>query len=295
MADKPLRFSVKESQTLTAFFALHFKGKSRSDIKSLLAHKQLLVNDQPVSRLEHPLTEGDIVIIRKDKPEFTLEHPKARIVFEDGHLVVIEKVEGLLSVATDGRKDETTAFSILSEYLRLKNQHPFIVHRIDRETSGLLMFAKNREMQLALQDNWHEIVSERTYIAVVEGVPEKEADTITSYLHENRALQIYSSQKARDGRQKAVTRYRVICKNERYAMLRVELETGKKNQIRVHLQEIGHPIVGDKKYGATSSPIGRMGLHAQVLEFVHPATKETLRFETPIPWKFRQMIERRNE
>jgi 23S rRNA pseudouridine1911/1915/1917 synthase len=293
MPDKPIHFSVKEPQTLTAFFGIHFSGKSRTDLKSMLARKQVWVNDKPALRLDHPLAADDTVTIRKDKPEFTLEHPKARIVFEDGHLVVIEKVEGLLSVATDGRKDETTAFSILSEYLRLKNQHPFIVHRIDRETSGLLMFAKSREMQLALQENWHEIVSERTYIAVVEGVPEKEADTITSYLHENRALQIYSSQKPRDGRQKAVTHYRVICKNAQYAMLKVELETGKKNQIRVHLQEIGHPIVGDKKYGATSSPIGRMGLHAQVLEFIHPATQETLRFETPIPWKFKALFEKR--
>ncbi|MDR2848149.1 MAG: RluA family pseudouridine synthase, partial [Bacteroidales bacterium] len=229
---KQTRFSVNAPMPLLSFFGIHFNGKSRSDLKAMLARKQILVNDKPVSRLEHPLEAGDKVIVRTGKAELPLEHPKARIVFEDDHLIVIEKAEGLLSVATDGKKDETTAFSILSEHLKMKNQHPFIVHRIDRETSGLLMFAKSREMQLALQDNWHENVSERTYIAVVEGIPEKEADTITSYLNENKAFQIYSSQSARGGRQKAVTHYRVTCKNERYAMLKVKLETGKKNQIR---------------------------------------------------------------
>jgi 23S rRNA pseudouridine1911/1915/1917 synthase len=151
------------------------------------------------------------------------------------------------------------------------------------------MFAKSKEIQLKLQDNWHENVTERVYIAVVEGVPSKEEDTIVSYLHESKAFKVHSSYQEDEGKQ-AITHYRVMRKNEDYAMLKVELETGRKNQIRVHLQEIGHPIIGDKKYGASPSPIRRIGLHARVLAFVHPITHEVMRFETPIPKKFNALF-----
>jgi 23S rRNA pseudouridine1911/1915/1917 synthase len=183
----------------------------------------------------------------------------------------------------------------LADYQKENNPRNrlFIVHRIDRETSGVMMFVKTREVQDALKDSWNESVIERVYIAVVEGTPDKAEDTVVSYLHEDRSFRVHSNQ-TDDGRGKeAVTHYRVIRQNDRYAMLKVELDTGRKNQIRVHMQDIGHPIVGDLKYGASSSPIGRIGLHAQVLAFVHPKTKEILRFETPIPRKFNALFDKK--
>jgi 23S rRNA pseudouridine1911/1915/1917 synthase len=278
----------RQPMPMEAFFAIHFSGKSRSDLKSMLSHRLVYVNDEPVVRIDRQLQAGDVVTVRTGKVEPAFRHPKVRVVFEDDYLLVADKVEGLLAVATDGGKDDITAFSILADYLRQKNQRLFIVHRIDRDTSGLLMFAKSREMQATLQENWHETVTERVYIAVVEGVPDKDEDQIVSNLNENKAFKIYSTGNGKG--QKAITSYRMIRKNDRYAMLSVELDTGRKNQIRVHMQDIGHPIIGDRKYGASASPIGRMGLHAQALAFVHPATKETLRFETHVPRKFNALF-----
>jgi 23S rRNA pseudouridine1911/1915/1917 synthase len=289
--EKQTSIRVKEPMELMAFLAVHFNGKSHTALKSMLSHKQVCVNGKIVSQFNHSLQLNDNVTINTTGTKYELKHSKVKIVFEDDSLIVIEKSEGLLAVATDDRQDELTAFSILSDYLKKKDPRNrlFIVHRIDRETSGLIMFAKSKEIQLRLQDNWHENVKERVYIAVVEGVPHKEEDTIASYLRESKAFKIHSGYDENIGKQ-AITHYRVIRKNENYAMLKVELETGRKNQIRVHLQEIGHPIIGDKKYGANPSPIGRIGLHARVLAFEHPVTHEVLRFETPIPKKFNALF-----
>jgi 23S rRNA pseudouridine1911/1915/1917 synthase len=286
---------VKEPMELIHFLGIHFNGKSRSDLKSMLSHKQVCVNDTPVLRFDHPLLEGDMITFTTGKVEHELRHPKLKIVYEDDYLIVVEKEEGLLSVATGTGRDETTAFSLLADYQKEKNPRNrlFIVHRIDRETSGVMMFVKTREVQEALRDNWNESVTERVYIAVVEGVPEKEEDTIVSYLHEDRSYRVHSYKKDDGTGKVAITHYRVIRKNDRLAMLKVELETGRKNQIRVHMQDIGHPIVGDLKYGALASPMGRIGLHAQVLEFIHPVTKKILRFETPIPKKFNALFVRK--
>lgn len=282
---------VKESIELMSFLGIHFSGKSRSALKSMLANKLVCVNGKPVTQFNHPLEVGDAVTINSGKMSYELKHPKVKIVFEDDYLVVIEKSEGLLAVATDEKKEEITAYSILSNYLKKRDPRNrlFVVHRIDRETSGLIMYAKTKEVQLKLQDNWHENIDERVYIAVVEGLVEKQEDTIVSYLRESKAFKIHSSQTQNEGIE-AITRYRVLRKSAHYSMLKVELETGRKNQIRVHMQELGHPIIGDKKYGADISPIGRVGLHARVLAFKHPITKEPLRFETAIPKKFNGLM-----
>ncbi|GHT12504.1 pseudouridine synthase [Bacteroidia bacterium] len=293
--EKQTTLRVKEPIELMAFLAIHFNGKSHTALKSMLSHKQVCVNGKVVSQFNHPLQPSDSVTINTTGGKYELKHAKVKIVFEDDALIVIEKSEGLLAVATDDRQDELTAFSILSAYLKKKDPRNrlFIVHRIDRETSGLIMFAKSKEVQLRLQDNWHENVKERVYIAVVEGVPDKEEDTIVSYLRESKAFKIHSGYREDEGKE-AITHYRIMRKNDAYAMLKVELETGRKNQIRVHMQEIGHPIIGDKKYGAAPSPIGRIGLHARVLAFVHPVTHEVIRFETPIPKKFNALFVEKN-
>ncbi|GHT39464.1 pseudouridine synthase [Bacteroidia bacterium] len=292
---KQTTLRVKEPVELMAFLGIHFNGKSHTALKSMLSHKQVCVNGIPVSKYNHPLQPDDRVTINTTGGKYELKHSKVKIVYEDDALIVIEKSEGLLAVATDERKDELTAFSILSDYLKKKDPRNrlFIVHRIDRETSGLILFAKSKEIQLSLQNNWHENVTERVYIAVVEGVPSKEEDTIMSYLRESKAFKIHSGYDEDSGK-RAITHYRILRKNDEYAMLKVELETGRKNQIRVHMQEIGHPIIGDKKYGAAPSPVGRIGLHARVLAFVHPVTHENMRFETPIPKKFQALFVKKN-
>ena len=240
-----------------------------------------------------------------------------RIVYEDNYIIVIEKKEGLLSVGTSKGKDEMTAHSLLCNYVR--NTAPrrgryappprvFIVHRLDRETSGLMVFAKSEEIKRALQDNWDEAVTERKYVAVVNrdlsGTGEKESaqqfpsGTIRSWLKENSAFVVYSSPKDNGG-QLAITHYRVLGSNSksRKSLVELELETGRKNQIRVHMQELDAPIYGDKKYFCDSQQhlmenkkARRLYLHAYKLSFIHPVTGKEMKFSTPVPFSFRSLI-----
>ena len=212
------------------------------------------------------------------------------IVHEDKDLIIVNKNAGLLTMATEKEKRETV-YSMLSSYV--KDQHKsnkiFIVHRLDRETSGLMMFAKNKEMQELLQESWKQTISERSYLAVINGKLDPPEGTHTSYLFESKVFIVYSSQNPEKGQQ-AITHYSTIKSNDNYSLLKVNLETGRKNQIRVHLKDLEHPIVGDKKYGSTSNPIGRLGLHARVLAFKHPLTGKMMRFETSIPSSFLKLF-----
>jgi len=286
-APKPTHFKVTEPIELMAFLLSKMGGMSRSSVKSLLAHRQVAVNEVIVTQFNHLLKVNDKIVVNSARGNIELNHPKLRIIFEDAYLIIIEKKEGLLTVST-GDNDETTAFSILKNHVKKSspNNKIYTVHRLDRETSGVLMFAKTREIQLALQEHWHQVVTRRVYVALVEGTVEKEEDTIVTWLTENeKSLKIHSSD-SDNGGQQAVTHYRRIKSNDKYSLLEIELETGRKNQIRVHMEGIGHPIVGDKKYGAELSPIGRLGLHARVLAFYHPMTLEIVSFETPVPRDF---------
>jgi 23S rRNA pseudouridine1911/1915/1917 synthase len=284
---KETRLKVTESIELMDFLLAKMGGMKRNSIKSLLSHRQILVNDQITTQYNLSLKSGDVVVVSSVRGNTELFHPKVRIIFEDPYLIVIEKQENILTVKTD-HGNELTAFSILKKHVQksAKNNRVYTVHRLDRETSGVLIFAKTQEVQQALQEKWHSDVKKRIYVAVVEGKPEKDSDKIVSWLTENeKSLKIHSSA-VDNGGQQAVTRYRVIKSNGDYSLLEIELETGRKNQIRVHLQSIGHPITGDKKYGAKQNPLARMALHARILEFYHPVTKKIVRFETPVPRKF---------
>jgi len=286
-APKPTHFKVAEPADLMTFILSKMGGMSRSSVKSLLAHRQVAVNEIIVTQFNHMLKVNDKIVINSARGNVELTHPKLRIIFEDAYIIIVEKKEGLLTVST-GDNDETTAFSILRNHVKKSspNNRIYTVHRLDRETSGILMFAKTREIQLALQEHWHQVVTRRVYVALVEGNVEKEEDTIVTWLTENeKSLKIHSSE-SDDGGQQAVTHYRRVKSNDKYSLLEIELETGRKNQIRVHMEGIGHPIVGDKKYGASMSPIGRLGLHARVLAFYHPMTLEIVSFETPVPRDF---------
>jgi len=268
---------------LLEFLCESFPDRSRKSIKALIELKQIMIRDQFITGFNYQLAPGMDVIVLKKKTSQSRTLRKMNLLFEDEHLIVIEKSAGLRSVASEKGNDET-AFSILKSAVK-KYHHDaelHVVHRLDRDTSGVMMFAKSKEIQQKLQDNWDAIVTKRIYYAVVEGCVEKRSGEIVSSLKESKSLIVYSSKTPDDG-QKAITRYRVLKSNARYSLLEVELKTGRKNQIRVHLQDIGHSIAGDKKYGAATNPLRRLALHAAILEFTHPATGKRMHFETPIP------------
>ncbi|RIV18426.1 RluA family pseudouridine synthase [Fibrisoma montanum] len=280
------RMVVKEVGELMPFLIAQLPHKNRNNIKTLLRDGQIVVDGRVVTQHNHSLQVGQQVEVRREKRSATNVYKGLTIVFEDEHLIVIDKQEGLLSIATHTQKTNT-AYHILSSHI--KKQNPanklFIVHRLDRDTSGLMVFAKNEPVKRLLQESWQTAVEQRTYLAVTEGVLRQPAGTVQSYLQESKALVVYSSQNPGDG-QLAITHYQTLKQTSRYALLKVDLETGRKNQIRVHMQDLGHPVVGDIKYGARSNPIGRLGLHAWVLSFTHPITGEALRFQTTVPRKF---------
>ncbi len=283
---KEVSLKVGEPTELMKFLIAKFPEKSRSTIKSLLAHKQVSVGDLVTTKFDFQLKRGQMVYLNKKRAEEKPRFRGLKIVHEDADLIVIEKSSGLLSMATDTEKIKT-AYSILSEYVKRFDPKNliFIVHRLDRDTSGLMMFAKSKRVQEVMQEAWKEAIVERSYVVVVEGMVAKTEGTITSYLKENKALVMFSSQNPEDG-QKAVTHYKVQKAEKQFSLLDVKLETGRKNQIRVHMKDLGHPVTGDKKYGAQLNPMGQMGLHARVLAFKHPVTGKSFRFDTPIPGKF---------
>ncbi len=280
---------VKENGMLMQFLLQNLTQKNRDNIKSLLRKKQVWVNGQAISQFNHLLQPGHQVVIKWDQAAVGELYRDLRIVFEDDYLIVIDKQAGLLSISAG--REHTTAYGILSQHVKLQNptNKIFIVHRLDRDTSGLMIFAKNEEVQSALQRGWQSDIRERTYVALVEGMVDRAEGSITSYLYESKAYIMYSSQDPDKG-ELAITHFRTLKSNKDFSLLQVNLETGKKNQIRVHMQDIGHSIVGDKKYGATGNPVGRLGLHACVLSFIHPGTGQTMHFESKIPARFLRLF-----
>lgn len=276
---------VKEENTLLPFLFQLLNEQSKSSVKELLSRRQILVNGKATTQFDAPLQPDDEVCVSYERGKVEFNNPLMKIIWEDDHLVVVNKREGLLSVANQ-KVRERTAYHLLSDYVKKADpaNKIFILHRLDRDTSGLMMFAKSREVQNKLQSDWNNMITARTYVAVVEGRPEKEVDLITSYLTENTKMQVYVSENG-DGKE-AITRYRVLQTNNKYSLMELDLETGRKNQIRAQMQSIGHSIAGDYKYGAETDPTGRMMLHARRLFFIHPITGEELRFETQIPTAF---------
>jgi len=283
-------FQVSEKSLLMEFLMAQMPHKSRNNIKSLLGHKQVLVEGKPVSQFDHPVLPGQKVEISSNRISPEQKFREYNIVYEDQHIILIDKMAGLLSMATENEK-RATAYSLLSRHVKKQDRGNkiFIVHRLDRETSGLMLFAKSEAVKNKLQETWNDSVIERTYIAAVEGPVENQKGTITSYLSEDNVFKMHSSPKPGSGKE-AITHYSVIKKNNAYSLLKVNLETGRKNQIRIHMKEMGHNIVGDKKYGATTSPIKRLGLHAQQLSFIHRVTGEKMNFETKIPRVFMRLF-----
>lgn len=287
---KNLELIVSEHILLMDFLIKQLPGKSRNNIKSLLSYQQVFVDGKNVRKFDHQLVPGQKVEIGSNRVNPEQKFREYSIVYEDQHLIVIDKAAGLLSMATDNEK-RATAYSLLSRHVKKQDagNKIFIVHRLDRDTSGLMLFAKNEEIKDQLQELWNDTILERTYIAVVEGEVQQMSGTITSYLTEDKNFKMHSSPYPDHG-QKAVTHYTVLKQKASYSLLKVNLETGRKNQIRIHMQELGHCIAGDKKYGATTNPLRRLGLHARQLSFIHPVTGKKMEFETKIPGSFLRMF-----
>jgi len=282
----PKQFTVSEETELLVFLLEKLVGQGRNSIKSVLARGQVSVDDQVEKGYNYPLKVGQVVAVSKERITAAAKLIGLRIVHEDDDLIVVNKDTGLLSVASE-QEGELTAYRQLTAHVRTTNPESriFVLHRLDRDTSGVMMFAKSEQVQKKMQTSWTDVVKERTYVALVEGFVKKSQGTISSYLKETSTLKMYSSQHAGDGLH-AVTHFKVLKANRDFSLLEVNLETGRKNQIRVHMQDLGHPIAGDKKYGAKLKSIGRLGLHARVLAFEHPTTGKIMRFETPTPKQF---------
>jgi len=279
-------FPVKEPVKLMDHLMTVMPERKRTFIKQILSHKQVAVNGVPERQFDTLLQPGDSVKVNFTHEFKVFYNRRLKIVYEDDDIIVVNKGYGLLSMGND-KKPDNTAYSILRDYVKWTNtmNKIFIVHRLDRDTSGLMMFAKSIEAKEKLQHNWNNMVLNRTYVAVVEGEPEEKEGVIKSYLVENSRYEVYSTNDSTKG-QLAVTRYKTIRSNGAYSLMELELDTGRKNQIRVHMHDIGHPISGDVKYGAEKSPLHRLALHAKTLRFIHPITRKIMDFTSAVPGGF---------
>lgn len=279
------QFPVKAQSELLEFLFKIFPSQSRNSVKSLLSSHRVSVDGAPISQFNFKLYPGDTVIIASS-PIRKKTRSNLPIIYEDDQLIVINKPSGLLSIASDKEKG-ATAYRMLLDYVQQKDKHNriFVVHRLDEDTSGVLMVAKNPNIQAQLQDNWNDLVVKRGYYAIVDGKMENPSGTIKSYLKKNSQNMMYSSKKPGDG-QLAITHYQMMKENDSYSLLDVNIDSGRKNQIRVHLGDIGHFVVGDDKYGDPSNPIKRLGLHAYCLEIKNPISGKIMKFEAPMPKEF---------
>ena len=221
---------------------------------------------------------------------FYMKKEKLDIIYEDKFLIVVNKKSGLLTIGTD-KEREKTLYNQVYTYLKQKHKSNkvFIVHRLDKDTSGLVVFAKSEKVKFLLQDSWENV--KRLYYVIVNGVVENEHNTIKSYLKETKSLLVYSSNDKKG--KLAITEYKKLNSNTKYSLLEINIKTGRKNQIRVHLNDIGHSIVGDKKYGnAKLNPLNRLCLNAYYLEFKHPITNDILKLETNYPKEFSKLIKK---
>lgn len=290
-ADNIKSFVVNEETTLLPFLFQSMPTLSKTEVKSMLKYKHVAIKGSAVTQFDIPLYPGDTVDINFGRSFYKFNNPQVKVLYEDKWMVVIEKASGLLSVANDNSR-EKNAFHIMRDYVRHDNPDAelYVCHRLDQYTSGILIFAKDEDLMNEMRANWDFYVKERKYICVTENIPARTEDTIESLLTQNEHLRVHSTNDETVGRL-AVTHYKVIQTRGRYALVDVEIFTGKKNQIRVHMSEMGCPIAGDIKYGAETNPARRLMLHNYRLTFVHPVSGEMMRFTLPTPTVFRKLTQ----
>ena len=284
-----LTFKVVEPAQLIAFIMEKMHGMSRNRAKALITNRVVLVNNTITT---HPLAElkpGDVVQLDRSKHKKSFHCKELDIVFEDPYLFVIDKHPGLLSMSNNSRQQ--TVQTVLNRYLEKGGGRntSHLVHRLDRDTSGLMVYAKDVQTQQSLINSWQQLVTDRRYLALVKGEFEQPRGRIQSWLTEDKKFITHSSPVDNGGKY-AVTHYNVLASSNGYSLVECELETGRKNQIRVHMAQLGHPVVGDRKYGSDEDPMRRLGLHAYMLCFTHPVTGKHMRFETPVPYCFEKLL-----
>ena len=290
---KYITLSVREPMPLMEFLMKEMSGISRNRVKDLLAGHAIMVDRQFVTRYDFPLEVGQTVLVSRHKRSTELRNKYVKIIYEDKDIIVIEKSEGILSMAS--APGQYCVKTILDEYFRGRHFPctAHVVHRLDRDTSGLMIYAKSLEARKILEENWHNIVFDRRYVAVLCGEMKQEGGTVHSWLKDNKAYVTYSSPVDNGGKE-AITHYRRIATNRHYTLAEMRLETGRKNQIRVHMKDLGYPVAGDDKYGYGPCPLHRLALHAFRLYFYHPKTGELMKFETPYPTAFAKLFENPN-
>lgn len=285
-----LYFTVTEKKPLLEFLLANVKNESRTKIKATLRGRGIKVDGKFVTQFDFPLQPGMKVAVSKRKREdLQLKSRYVKLVYEDRYIVVVEKNIGILSMAAG--HSSLNVKSVLDDYFHKSRQRctAHVVHRLDRDTSGLMVYAKDMETEQILEHNWHDIVYDRRYVAVVSGEVEDEGGTIANWLKDNKAYITYSSPIDNGGKY-SVTHFHTLARTTEHSLLEYRLETGRKNQIRVHSADMGHPVCGDIKYGNGDDPLHRLCLHAYMLCFYHPVTRERMEFETPIPPAFKSLF-----
>lgn len=296
--DKVLRIVNKgeDGRQLMEFVLESVRDAKRNDVKKWLRYGHLMVDGTVQHAFDAPVNPGSEVSLNFSRPFPVFRHPRIELVYEDDDVLVINKGYGMLSVGTQSKKKEENAYDIMRAYV--KSVDPlnklWVVHRLDRHTTGLMMFAKSERAQEVLRHNWNNIILERLYVAVLEGYLEEDKGYVKSRLAENSQFVVYSTDVPGEGRL-AVTHYEVMARGNGYTLAHFSLDTGRKNQIRVHAADMGHPITGDRKYGAQTSPIHRLALHAQTLRFAHPVTKKDMNFQSPVPREFTSLVRGRRK
>jgi 23S rRNA pseudouridine1911/1915/1917 synthase len=289
-ASKYIQLSVKEEMPLMEFLMKEMSGISRNRVKDLLQGHAVMVDRQLVTQYDFMLSRGQSVLVSRHKRSTELVNKFVKIIYEDKDLIVIVKSEGILSMAS--APGQYCVKTILDEYF--KSRHfpctAHVVHRLDKETSGLMVYAKNMEIRKMFEADWHNIVFDRRYVAVLCGEMEQEGGTIRSWLKDNKAYVTYSSPTDNGGKE-AITHYRRVATNGRFTLAEMRLETGRKNQIRVHMKDLGYPVAGDVKYGNGQNPVRRLALHAFRLHFYHPRTGELMKFDTLHPTNFTRLFQ----
>ena len=282
-------FQVYRETTLMEFLMFKMPDTPRKTIKSLLTHHQVAVGGVPVSQYNYPLVPEDVVIVSKNRIA-KHERRDLPIIYEDEDIIVINKPSGLLSVATDREKGKT-AYRLVSDYVASLNPKAriYVVHRLDEDTSGVLVFAKKYEVREALQNQWQDIVETRAYYAIVEGKMEHDEAVLRDYLTQNDLHLVYVTKNKAVGKL-SITQYKVISYKEPFSLLDVHISSGRKNQIRVQLGSRGHHVIGDDKYGEPADPIKRLGLHAYQLTFTNPLSGKRYDFVTPMPEEFKRLF-----
>jgi RluA family pseudouridine synthase len=294
-----VRYAVPAPQQLLDALAVLYPESSKTTLRQMLQTGRVRVNGEIEKNARRELDEDDTVDVAEKAVHRNLPEGLA-ILHEDNDVIVVFKANGLLTVATERERD-TTAQAYLNVYLGQKKREERIqvVHRLDRETSGVLIFSKNAYAREQLKEQFAAHTVDRVYVALVEGTMDPEEGTFRSFLRERRDLKMVSvdvpittsaQPHVPEGAKFAVTHYRTVESNGRYSILEVTLETGRKNQIRAHLSESGHPVVGDRMYGSEVNPIGRLGLHAKLLGFDHPITRKHMVFTAPLPKAFRAVF-----